>query len=127
VGADNLVIALTWLLVLDEGRPGQAVPCQNLACGPDLRLDLVNETAALRTRLQRRKVLGGMINEYYRAALADLTSPRSDAMRLVLKRYRGPLPRDQLISIFRVSSSAFLEADERPSRTSQPQSRTKIR
>ena len=38
--------------------------------------------------VQRRKVLGGVINEYYRAALADLTSPRSDAMRLVLKRYR---------------------------------------
>src|SRR6201989_1025505 len=37
--------------------------------------------------LQRRKVLGGVINEYYRAALADLTSPRSAAMRLVLKRY----------------------------------------
>ena len=39
--------------------------------------------------VQRRKVLGGVINEYYRAALADLTSPRSDAMRLVLKRYRA--------------------------------------
>ncbi len=39
--------------------------------------------------VQRRKVLGGVINEYYRAALADLASPRSDAMRLVLKRYRG--------------------------------------
>ena len=38
--------------------------------------------------VQRRKVLGGVINEYYRAALADLTSPRSEAMRLVLKRYR---------------------------------------
>src|SRR5271157_1000587 len=38
--------------------------------------------------VQRRKVLGGVINEYYRAALADLTSPRSDAMRLVLKRYK---------------------------------------
>jgi len=33
-------------------------------------------------------VLGGVINEYYRAALADFTSPRSAAMRLVLKRYR---------------------------------------
>jgi hypothetical protein len=42
--------------------------------------------------VQRRKVSGGVINEYYRAALADLTSPRSDAMRLVLKRYR---PRDR--------------------------------
>jgi len=38
--------------------------------------------------VQRRKVLCGVINEYYRAALADLASPRSDAMRLVLKRYR---------------------------------------
>jgi len=38
--------------------------------------------------VQRRKVLGGVINEYYRAALADFTSPRSAAMRLVLKRYR---------------------------------------
>ena len=38
--------------------------------------------------VQRRKVLGGVINQYYRAALADPTSPRSDAMRLVLKRYR---------------------------------------
>ena len=40
--------------------------------------------------VQRRKVLGGLINEYYRAALADLTSPRSDAVRLVLKRYKVP-------------------------------------
>src|SRR5271166_6753345 len=38
--------------------------------------------------VQRRKVLCGVINEYYRAALADLTSPRSDDMRLVLKRYK---------------------------------------
>ncbi len=38
--------------------------------------------------VQRRKVLCGVINEYYRAALDDLASPRSDAMRLVLKRYR---------------------------------------
>jgi hypothetical protein len=37
--------------------------------------------------VQRRKVLCGVINEYYRAALADLASPRSDTMRLVLKRY----------------------------------------
>jgi hypothetical protein len=32
-------------------------------------------------------VLGGVINEYYRAALADLTKPRSTTMRSVLKRY----------------------------------------
>ena len=38
--------------------------------------------------VQRRKVLCGVINEYYRAASADLASPRSDTMRLVLKRYR---------------------------------------
>ena len=38
--------------------------------------------------VQRRKVLGGVINEYYRAALVDGMNPRSDAMRLVLKRYR---------------------------------------
>ena len=38
--------------------------------------------------VQRRKVLGGVINEYYRAALADLMNTRSDAMRLVLKHYR---------------------------------------
>ena len=37
--------------------------------------------------VQRRKVLGGVINEYYRAALVDGMNPRSDAMRLVLKRY----------------------------------------
>jgi hypothetical protein len=41
--------------------------------------------------VQRHKVLGGVISEYYRAALADLMSPRSDAMRLVLKRYTGPV------------------------------------
>ncbi len=40
--------------------------------------------------VQRRKVLGGVINEYYRAALADLMNTRSDTMRLVLKRYRAP-------------------------------------
>jgi putative transposase len=38
--------------------------------------------------VQQRKVLGGLINEYYRAALADGMNPRSDIMRLVLKRYR---------------------------------------
>ncbi len=37
--------------------------------------------------VQRRKVLGGVINEYYRAALADLMKPRSNTMRSVLKRY----------------------------------------
>jgi hypothetical protein len=30
---------------------------------------------------------GGVINEYHRAALADLTNPRSD-MRQILKQYR---------------------------------------
>jgi hypothetical protein len=38
--------------------------------------------------VQRRKVLGGVINEYYRAALADLMKPRSNTIRSVLKRYR---------------------------------------
>ena len=36
--------------------------------------------------VQRRKVLGGVINEYLRAALTVLMNSRSDAMRLVLKR-----------------------------------------
>jgi hypothetical protein len=40
--------------------------------------------------IQRRKVLGGVISEYYRAALADLTIRRSDTMRRILKRYRSP-------------------------------------
>jgi putative transposase len=35
--------------------------------------------------VQRRNVLGGVINEYYRAALADGTNPRSDTMRLVFE------------------------------------------
>ena len=39
--------------------------------------------------VQRRKVLGGVINEYYRAASADLMKPRSHTMRSVLKRYTG--------------------------------------
>ena len=38
--------------------------------------------------VQRRKVLGGVISQYYRAALAYLMKPRSDTMRSVLKRYR---------------------------------------
>ncbi len=38
--------------------------------------------------VQRRKVLGGVINEYHRAALADLMNPQVRHMRLVLKRYR---------------------------------------
>src|SRR5271165_7491098 len=37
--------------------------------------------------VQRRKVLGGVINEYYRAALADLMNTRSGAVRWVFERY----------------------------------------
>ena len=37
--------------------------------------------------VQRRKVLGGVINEYYRAALADRMKPRSNTIRSVLKPY----------------------------------------
>ncbi len=44
-------------------------------------------TVRLDQSVQRRKVLGGVINECYRAALADPTNPRSETMRLVLKRY----------------------------------------
>ena len=45
--------------------------------------------------VRRRKVLSGVINEYYRAALPDLTNTRSDAMRWVLKRYREARPRER--------------------------------
>ena len=38
--------------------------------------------------VQQRKLLSGVINEYYRAALADPMNTRSDTMRLVLKRFR---------------------------------------
>ena len=38
--------------------------------------------------VQQRRVLGGVISEYYRAELADFTSPGSATLRLVLKRYR---------------------------------------
>ena len=34
-------------------------------------------------------MLGGVINEYYRAALADLMKPRSNTVRSVLKRMDG--------------------------------------
>jgi hypothetical protein len=39
--------------------------------------------------VQRRKVLGGVINEYYRAALADLMKPQVKHHATVLKRYRA--------------------------------------
>ena len=56
-------------------------------------------TVPLDQPVQRRKGLGGVINEYYRAALADPTNPRSDTMRLVLKRYTLITTRDR-ISIY---------------------------
>jgi len=37
--------------------------------------------------VQRRKVLDGVINEYYRAALADLMNTRSGTVRWVFERY----------------------------------------
>lgn len=39
--------------------------------------------------VQRRKVLGGVINEYYQAALADLNEPPGQTPRLVLTPYTG--------------------------------------
>ncbi len=45
--------------------------------------------------VQRRKVLGGVINEFYRAALADRMNTRSDTMRLVSKRYRDGITCDK--------------------------------
>ena len=80
--------------------------------------------------VQRRKVLGGVINEYYRAALADLTSPRSDAMRLVLKRYTTSCPanrrKTQVISarVMCLTSHSRLvpvpTGDHRAERSSRP-------
>jgi putative transposase len=53
--------------------------------------------------IQRRKVLGGVINEYYLAALADLTNRRSDAMRWILKRYTPLLDRTKCREVLTVN------------------------
>jgi len=50
--------------------------------------------------VQQRKVLGGVINEYYRAALAHLMKPRSDTTRSVLKRYSHATGTAEAISAF---------------------------
>jgi len=63
--------------VLEPHRPLQlAPPDQEGHVSPPLDLSV-----------QRRKVLGGVINEYYRAALADLMNTRSGAVRWVFERY----------------------------------------
>jgi len=64
----------------NQHRPHQS--CQQRPPGQDSQ-----DSPPLDLPVQRRKVLGGVINEYYRAALADLMNPRSDTMRIVLKRY----------------------------------------
>ena len=53
--------------------------------------------------IRRRKVLGGVINEYYRVALPDLTNTRSDAMRWVLKRYTAGRSTESLIALLQGS------------------------
>ena len=108
--------------------------------------------------VQQRKVLGGVTNEYYRAALTHLMKAQvkchaisSEAVQAVTGRCprslpgksrisaaitarsaqsgrrRGSARRSTATSCRSTSSSAFLEADDRLSRTSQPQTRTKMR
>ena len=69
------------LLVLDDyvGHYNRHRPHQSRQQRPPDHDDQAG--VPLDSPVQRRKVLGGVINEYYRAALADRMKPRSNTMR----------------------------------------------
>ena len=58
----------------------------------------------LNASVKRRTVLGGVINEYHRAARNDSMNPRSDAHHRILKRYRmGWLVRARAAAVLRMA------------------------
>jgi hypothetical protein len=91
--------------ILDEhiGHYNRHRPYQSLQKRPPDQRG--QATAPLNLPIQRRQVLGGVINKYYQGSAGDLTNPQIRHLVMLLKRYRTASDRCAGLPITRAAPS----------------------